>query len=296
MDDESASRSTRPSEPCHPGDKAEAGISTASAGPMATNEAGKEPQNGMDERHINSAEETQRQAAEHLLGADTFALGLRITAELGGDDSTLLSRWMALRIAQLMRDVEEAEDASVREEAARTCEDLVLRVWEARSNWPQGWPPESARQVVSGLEEPSPWRRARVPEQDDDVSWWTVLPAALDLLVEEQELWRLTALAEVDPSDIRAWLEQRGATLGEEERKQLESIADAAEHAEERLDERLTDRSASLQLALGRQQREQGTSLTAPERAESALRQIRKLSRARLKLAERVAARAKTSS
>ncbi|QUC62922.1 hypothetical protein IOD14_42620 [Streptomyces sp. A2-16] len=250
----------------------------------------------MDERHTNSAEDTQRQAAEDLLGADTFALGLRITTELGGDDSTLLSRWMALRIAQLMRDVEEADDASVREEAARTCEDLVLRVWEARSNWPQGWPPESARQVVSGLEEPSPWRRARMPEQDDDVSWWTVLPAALDLLSEEQALWRLTALADVDPSDIRAWLEQRGATLGEEERKQLESIADAAEHAEERLDERLTDRSASLQLARGRQQREQGTSLTAPERAESALRQIRKLSRARLKLAERVAARAKTSS
>ncbi|MEU5993882.1 hypothetical protein ABZ806_33335 [Spirillospora sp. NPDC047418] len=227
--------------------------------------------------------------AEQILGPDVAALGMRIIAELGGDDAPLLARWMSLRIAELMHQTQEATDAATREEAARACADLVLRVWEKRSNWPQGWPPESANHVITALEQRNQWQRARVPEQDQDLSWLTALPAAFDSIEEEQELWRLVALAATDPSDIRAWLEQPGAALGEQERNQLESIAEAAGRADEQLTERLT----SHQRRRIQQQSEQKAPLTADQRDELTLRQMRRLARARLKLADRVVAAAK---
>ena len=98
---------------------------------------------------------------------------------------------------------------------------------------------ESAAQVVASLEERAPWQRAILPEREEDLSWLTTLPAAFSSLEEEKDLWRLIALADTDPSDIRAWLEQPGAPFGQAEKRQLESITDAAERASERLVRRL---------------------------------------------------------
>jgi hypothetical protein len=196
---------------------------------------------------------------------------------------------MALRIAELIQNIEAAPDAIVREDAARACTDLVLRVWEARSNWPQGWPPESAAQVVASLEERAPWERAILPEREDDLSWLTTLPAAFSSLEEEKELWRLIALADTDPSDIRAWLEQPGARFGQAEKRQLESISDTAERASERLVRRL----ASPDLRRGRRRSDGEMPPIDAELGELTIRRMRQLARARLRLGERVAAAAK---
>jgi hypothetical protein len=228
-----------------------------------------------------------RQAAEELLGRDIVALGERIVAELGGTDATLLARWMAFRIAELMQRVDQEIDAAGRERAAQQCADLILQVWRARTRWPQGWPPETAAQVVAGLEDRGPWRRASVPEDDEEVSWLTTLPAASDSLEAEHELWQLTALAETDPTDIRAWLDQPGAELGEEERALLETITEAAEQSKDRL----TDRLASAYRRRGHDI-EHPVPTAIEERARITLRELRRLSRARLKLAERVVAAA----
>ncbi len=233
--------------------------------------------------------EAGAEAAELLLGTDVVALGMRITAELGGNDVPLLARWMALRIAELIQKMEAAADATAREDAARACADLVLRVWEARSNWPQGWPPESAAQVVASLEERAPWQRAILPEREEDLSWLTTLPAAFDSLEEEKDLWRLIALADTDPSDIRAWFEQPGAPFGQAEKRQLESITDAAERASERLVRRL----APPDLRRGRRRSDGEMPMIEAERGKLTIRRMRQLARARLRLAERVAAAAK---
>ena len=47
---------------------------------------------------------------------------------------------MSHRVAELMDRVESATDVTIRESAAKECEELILKLWEKRNSWPSGGP------------------------------------------------------------------------------------------------------------------------------------------------------------
>ena len=77
--------------------------------------------------------------------ADLSKLGRAIASQLKIDEYDILGRWMAFRLAELL-DRAEADDST--QDAAT---DLVLRIWRLRSNWPNGWPPTTARKQLAWL-------------------------------------------------------------------------------------------------------------------------------------------------
>ena len=82
--------------------------------------------------------------------ADLSELGRAIVSQLNIDEYDTLGRWMAFRLAELLDRAE--EDDSSRHAAT----DLVLRVWGHRSDWPNGWPPDTARKQFAWLFPPDP--------------------------------------------------------------------------------------------------------------------------------------------
>jgi len=114
-------------------------------------------------------------------------LKLLVEDELELEDSTdTLGRWMSHRVAELIH--AGAEDESARTEAA----DLILRVWERRSAWPQGWPPPESLAVLEAL---TP-RGRRAPQETPEEAgpWLERLPALWALHQEESDIWRDLAL------------------------------------------------------------------------------------------------------
>lgn len=179
-----------------------------------------------------------------VLDGPTRALGRRIVGELGGENASLLSRWVAYRIAELMRDAEDSSsDSDDRRKAVTACTELILRVWQHRTHWPQGWPPPDAADILDALKLRSRWQRAALPDDPAEVSWTTTLPAIIDSLEYDQTLWTLAALAEQDPGQLRSWLDQDGAAIATDERETLMAIHAIADDAPARLRALLFDES-----------------------------------------------------
>src|SRR5438132_2522606 len=77
--------------------------------------------------------------------SDVVALGDRIVRDLALDQSTdTVGRWMAHRVAELIDAAKKARGNAARARADANATELILRLWAHRSNWPKGWPPESA--------------------------------------------------------------------------------------------------------------------------------------------------------
>jgi hypothetical protein len=164
-------------------------------------------------------------------------LGKRIVTELGLDQSTdTLSRWMAHRVAELMERAERARTKAARDSAARECEPLILRLWERRTSWPQGWPPPSAagalERLASAEEEPNEFGfyRPRIVD-DDDRTWLGTLPLIADLQRMELDAWRDAGLIELDVAEINDWLNEQGGNLSDEERATFERLVTGADRA-----------------------------------------------------------------
>lgn len=76
---------------------------------------------------------------------DHVRLSQLIIRELGNEDRNgVLGRWMAQRVAELLRRAEASVDPAVKEAAERECQDLIIRLWESRESRPEenqliGW-------------------------------------------------------------------------------------------------------------------------------------------------------------
>lgn len=93
---------------------------------------------------------------------ETARLGQLIVHELNLQNTNkVLGRWMSYRVAELMQRAESAADESVKEAAERECQDLIIRLWENRDNWPSGGPLHSLMPTLQILlaDEPPfyPW-------------------------------------------------------------------------------------------------------------------------------------------
>jgi hypothetical protein len=219
---------------------------------------------------------------QSLLDPEVLALGRRIVDELGGEEASLLSRWAAFRVAELIHIAASATDPETRRAATGSCTELVLRIWQERGKWPQGWPPPAAGDLVSALRTRSRWQRAAIPSEPAEYTWTNTLPAIIDALDNERALWTLAALAEHDADTLASWLDQDGVVLGTEERELLSSIRDAVEDAPDRLRALLFDESVPN---AGRAAKGDAVS-----RAKTVLKALQQSGRSRIKIAQQVVA------
>lgn len=119
-------------------------------------------------------------------------MGQLIVKELDLTNSNrVLGRWMAHRVAELMRRAESAINPADKETAERECQDLVMRLWEMREQWPSGGPLHRIIPTLHQLLEESPYivRWAGAPNASEAEGLITKL-----LRGQRQELRQLCAL------------------------------------------------------------------------------------------------------
>jgi hypothetical protein len=127
---------------------------------------------------------------------EVVRLGQRIVKELGlSDGNSVLGRWMAHRVAELMERTETAATASGREEAAHECQTLIMDLWSQRNNWPMGGPLRKMMPTLERLLGESNHRYHWSNRPDDDSG----LIGKLMLLHErEMHFFRLALQAGLD--------------------------------------------------------------------------------------------------
>nr|WSU77559.1 hypothetical protein OG499_33410 [Streptomyces anulatus] len=160
------------------------------------------------------------------------ALGERILTELGdaGTNNTLV-RWLCHHTAALITTADRARedgdpDANVRALEARTA---ILQLWQARTNWPQGWPPPRAAKLARVL--------AAVPDPDDDSWYQPTLPGKLHD-IHHRVLAALVDLATSDDNgDLEeGWLNAFGNELTSDETVLLRQAATQPRRSDALLD------------------------------------------------------------
>lgn len=196
-----------------------------------------------------------------------MSLGETIVQELGLENSNdTLGRWMAHRLAELMERAEQATEDADREAARKEATDLVLRLWDHRSSWPHGWPPEAST-AIAGTS-----RRSRRASKDATGSPWLDSLEELEVLQSrERQIWTDLGLLDFDiESERRVVRELDGESAGEE-RRAIEAVIRMWESAEKGMREAL------------------GTEKTSPgARAESGMERLRETDASRDELRRRL--------
>jgi hypothetical protein len=95
--------------------------------------------------------------------------------------------------------------------------DAILDLWQARSAWPEGWPPPRAAAVTRLLDE--------LPAPDDEVGWYHQTALQKLQYVHHQILAGLVDLAEGSDTDVeQKWLDRYGEHLTPDEARVLRRI------------------------------------------------------------------------
>ncbi len=158
-----------------------------------------------------------------------------------------LGRWMAHRLAELMQTAENDEEAKA--EAT----DLILRLWEHRSDWPEGWPPPKTESVRRALEPVSPFPAERDEDEAESDPWLRRVPRLTRLQEEEREVWRDLALLDLDLGVELEGIGMLGDDLDEEERALFAALRVGREAAQRHFSEELGDAdSPAARVELGR--------------------------------------------
>jgi hypothetical protein len=122
-----------------------------------------------------------------------------------------------------MAAVHKAKSVRAHNQAVRAATDLILLLWEHRSDWPEGWPPKAVQTRLAQLEpRTSRWD----PEPEPSGSVWFDAIRQLGLI--EQDEYRLVlqiGLLEGGVEDIRALLDGLPAKpYGEEDREDIQTL------------------------------------------------------------------------
>lgn len=184
--------------------------------------------------------------------------------QLGLDTTTdTLSRWLAHRVAELIEQGE--KDEARRADAA----DLILRLWERRGAWPQGWPPPAMARVLRWLD-PNP----RTAEGSPSSPWASRLARVEDALRREFTVW--VTLALLDDAGAHA-------TDGDddEDSELFDSMLDHLLDSERNLAGLLT---GARRLGTARYLQRLGPESTSADRAEVAREELTDLLRRRMQL------------
>ena len=178
---------------------------------------------------------------------DVVALGRRIVRELGLDrTSDTLARWMSHRLAELIMIQETSTSERRRNRAAKETEDLVLRLWARRTDWPQGWPPAGAASLIDALtQDDHPWN-----DQHTNDPLLRLVQKLEGIHRREIRTWIYAAVLEYDPDEIRSWHLEHQGHLDEDETLVLDSVAALVEDARQQKLSDTEDRVTSLLVQL----------------------------------------------
>lgn len=102
-----------------------------------------------------------------------------------------------------MKAVDQARSAVARQRAVRHATDLILSLWEHRSAWPNGWPPEPARARIEQLDN----RRSRNSAKKTGSPWLDRFLDLFSLWLDEGRLWWKLGLLEKGVEEERIALE-----------------------------------------------------------------------------------------
>ncbi len=161
---------------------------------------------------------------------DVVRLGMQIVDELGLSNSVdTLSRWMAHRTAELINKANKARRNTEREIFKEKATDLILRLWERRTSWPQGWPPETVALVLERLENDKHVFGGY--KESTGSPWLDRLWKLKEIQSREYALWLDAALADFDVEQERKSLENYRLDLREDEKNALERFLDRHEGA-----------------------------------------------------------------
>ena len=122
-----------------------------------------------------------------------------------------------------MAAVHKAKSARAHNQAVRAATDLILLLWEHRSNWSEGWPPKAVQARLAQLEpRTSQWD----PEPEPSGSVWSDAIRQLDAIEHcEYRLVLQVGLLEDGVEDVRALLDALPATpYGEEDPADMETL------------------------------------------------------------------------
>ena len=110
--------------------------------------------------------------------ADMVNLGRAIVAQLRIDEYDTLGRWMAFRLAELL------DCAAVDDSAQDAATDLILRIWRLRSDWPNGWPPITAKNQLAWLFPPDHMQSRSALSNEE-----RLMCTVVDELTKEYRFW-----------------------------------------------------------------------------------------------------------
>jgi len=127
---------------------------------------------------------------------------------------------MSHRIAELIDRGNRAASAKARNKAEAEATELVLRLWAHRSNWPKGWPPQSAVKVLAALD-PQPYGAKGPPSGSP---WLDSLYRLDDLQTRERQLWIDFGLLDLGLEAEQRALRDDSADLRDDEREVLERL------------------------------------------------------------------------
>jgi hypothetical protein len=135
------------------------------------------------------------------LGEEIIA---RLGEEGGGrrvDEPNLLSRWIAHEIANSLQAVERSRSVAARNRAVQHATDLILKLWQTRSSWPEGWPPETARAIIDQITSRPSWEGDPEPTGSP---WVDRFREMFGLWQQELRLWWMLGLLETGVDSQRS--------------------------------------------------------------------------------------------
>lgn len=129
---------------------------------------------------------------------------------------------MSHRIAELLTLSEKASTKAEREKAKREVADLILRLWERRSEWSNDWPPQNASALLEQLGSSD---KFYLPQKKPSVSLWLdKLPTLEEIQAMEYDIWVNAALVDLPFNEERKALDLNPEDLTDAERDTLELI------------------------------------------------------------------------
>lgn len=140
------------------------------------------------------------------------------------DDPDLLSRWMAHEIAEAMYAADAEGPGSPAADRART---LILELWERRTTWPRGWPPEEAVKQLRGLAPANaPFPRVEV---DAGSPWLAHAAGLMRIASDESRTFLMAGLLQTGVDAQREAL--KGATGDDDDVWTLRRLVDLHDEA-----------------------------------------------------------------
>ncbi|MBN1461108.1 MAG: hypothetical protein JXA57_16395 [Armatimonadetes bacterium] len=165
---------------------------------------------------------------------DVVRLGELIVAELGLQDSNdTPGRWMSHRLAELMSLAESGRNKTERDEAKRAASELIIRLWDHRAGWPDGWPPKATTALSRGSS------RYGRREEPTGSAWLDALSDLDALQARERGIWIDLGLLDFDVESERRAAKELIGEAATEEREAIELVIRLWESAEQGMRESL---------------------------------------------------------